>query len=101
MVSIVGLAFYGIGSFIMFQCLFMYLPLSYPKYAASLFAANDLCRSCLAAGAIIFAQPLFDNLGIDRGVTLLAGLACGGVVGIWAIWYWGAALRARSKFAEK
>ncbi|KAI5366623.1 putative major facilitator superfamily, MFS transporter superfamily [Septoria linicola] len=101
MAGIVGLTLYGVGSFILFQCIFMYLPLSYPQYAASLFAANDLCRSCLAAGAIIFAQPLFDNLGIDKGVTLLAGLACGGVVGIWAIWYWGAALRARSKFALK
>lgn len=85
----------------MFQCIFMYLPISYPQYAASLFAANDIFRSCLAAGAIVFAQPLFDNLGVDKGVTLLACLACGGVMGMVALWYWGATLRARSKFAVK
>lgn len=77
----------------------MYLPLTYPQYAASLFAANDLCRSMLAAGAIIFAHPLYANLGIGRGISVLGGLLGGGVVGIWALWYFGAGLRARSKFA--
>lgn len=77
----------------------MYLPLTYPKYAASLFAANDLCRSALAAGAILFAHPLFINLGIGRGVSLLAGVLCGGVIGIWVLYFFGAKLRAKSKFA--
>jgi MFS transporter, DHA1 family, multidrug resistance protein len=79
----------------------MYLPLSYPQYAASLFAANDACRSALAAGSIIYAHPLFVNLGIGRGVSILGGLAGGGCLGIWAIYYYGAKLRARSKFAQK
>lgn len=77
----------------------MYLPLTYPQYAASLFAANDLCRSALAAGSIIFARPLYRNLGLGRGISILAGLLCGGVLGIWALWYFGAKLRARSRFA--
>jgi DHA1 family multidrug resistance protein-like MFS transporter len=78
----------------------MYLPLSYPQYAASLFAANDASRSALAAGSIIYAHPLFVNLGIGRGVSILGGLAAGGCLGIWAIYYYGAKLRARSKFAQ-
>lgn len=82
-----------------FQCIFMYLPLTYPRYAASLFAANDFCRSALAAGSIIYGHPLYINLGIGPGISLLAGLLCGGVLGIWALWYFGAALRARSRFA--
>lgn len=81
------------------QCIFMYLPLTYPQYSASLFAANDLCRSALAAGAVIFAHPLYVNLGIGRGISVMGGLSAGGVLGIWAIWYFGAKLRARSKFA--
>jgi len=77
----------------------MYLPLTYPQYAASLFAANDLFRSALAAGAIIFAYPLYVNLGIGRGVSILGGLMVGGIIGIWALYFFGAKLRARSKFA--
>jgi DHA1 family multidrug resistance protein-like MFS transporter len=78
----------------------MYLPLTYPRYAASLFAANDLCRSALASGSIIYGHPLYINLGIGPGISLLAGLLCGGVLGIWALWYFGASLRARSRFAS-
>ena len=77
----------------------MYLPLSYPQYAASLFAANDLCRSSLAAGAVLFGNPLYENLGVGKGISILGGIMCGGILGIWALWYYGAALRARSKFA--
>jgi MFS transporter, DHA1 family, multidrug resistance protein len=79
----------------------MYLPLTYPQYAASLFAANDMCRSALAAGAIIFARPLYLNLGIGRGISVLGGLLCGGVIGIWVLWLLGAKLRERSSFAAK
>ena len=78
----------------------MYLPLSYPQYAASLFAANDCIRSALGAGSVIFARPLYVNLGIGPGTSLLAGFAVGGVVGIWCLWFFGAKLRARSKFAQ-
>ncbi|KAJ9652238.1 hypothetical protein H2198_008478 [Neophaeococcomyces mojaviensis] len=99
-VCTIGLTLFPIGAFILFQCIFMYLPLTYPQYAASLFAANDVCRSSLAAGAILFAHPLFINLGIGKGVSLLGGLLCGGVLGIWAIYFYGAGLRARSKFAQ-
>ena len=79
----------------------MYLPLTYPQYAASLFAGNDACRSMLAAGSIIFAHPLYVNLGIGRGISILGGLSAGGVIGIWLLYFYGASLRARSKFAAK
>ena len=80
--------------------IFMYLPLSYPEHAASLFAANDFFRSAWAAGAVLYARPLFIALGIDRGVSLLGGLSCGGVLGVSALYFYGARLRARSRFAE-
>ena len=99
MVSIIGIMWFAVGAFILFQCIFMYLPLTYPQYAASLFAANDLCRSAWAAGSIIYAHPLFINLGIGKGTSTLAGLLVGGVIGMWALWWFGAKLRARSSFA--
>jgi DHA1 family multidrug resistance protein-like MFS transporter len=68
-------------------------------YAASLFAANDFFRSALACGSVLFAHPLFNNLGVARGTSLLGGLSVIGIVGIWLLYYYGARLRSLSKFA--
>jgi DHA1 family multidrug resistance protein-like MFS transporter len=87
------------GVFIIIQCMFIYLPFSYPKYAGSLFAANGFARSAFAAGAVLFAGPMFARLGIDGGVSLLAGLTVLCIFGIFAMYYGGAALRRRSRFA--
>jgi DHA1 family multidrug resistance protein-like MFS transporter len=100
-VPTIGVTIYTIGIFIIIQCVFVYLSLTYPQYAASLFAGNDFCRSALAAGAVLFARPLFLNLGIAKGVTLLAGLTISGVLGIFILFFYGPALRARSRFAAK
>lgn len=47
----------------------------------------------------MFARPLFLNLGIGKGVSLLGGLSSIGIGGMWMLFYTGARLRARSKFA--
>jgi DHA1 family multidrug resistance protein-like MFS transporter len=73
--------------------------MSYPQYAASLFAANDFFRASFATGSILFARPLFINLGVDKGVSVLAGLSVIGIIGIFVLYIYGAKLRARSKFA--
>lgn len=77
-----------------------YVPISYPKYAASLFAGNDFFRSALACGSILFAGPLYENLGVARGTSLLGGLSTIGIIGIFLLYIFGARLRAMSKFAE-
>lgn len=101
MASIVGVAILVSSNFIIFQCIFVYIPLSYPQYTASLFAANDLSRASFAAGCVLFSRPMFINLGIGGGVSLLAGLAVVGIAGMFGLWKWGATLRARSTFAAK
>lgn len=101
MASIVGVAILVSSNFIIFQCIFVYIPLSYPQYTASLFAANDLSRAAFAAGCVLFSRPMFINLGIGGGVSLLAGLAVVGIAGMFGLWKWGATLRARSTFAAK
>ncbi|OAL38927.1 hypothetical protein AYO20_01678 [Fonsecaea nubica] len=98
-VSIIGVIIVVCSNFVIFQCIFVYLPLSYPRYTASLLASNDLFRSLFAAGTVIFSRPMFINLGIGPGISLLAGLACVGVVGMFLLWRMGGMLRARSKFA--
>ncbi|KAI5459533.1 major facilitator superfamily domain-containing protein [Mariannaea sp. PMI_226] len=95
----IGIGIYAMTSFVLFQCIFLYIPLSYPQYTSSLFAANDFFRSALACGSILYAQPLFGNLGIGKGVSLLGGLSVIGIIGMVLLVKYGANLRARSKFA--
>jgi DHA1 family multidrug resistance protein-like MFS transporter len=99
--SCIGIVITTIGIFLIIQCIFLYLPLVYPQYAASLFAGNDFTRSALAAGAIHFSYPLFHNLGVDRGISLLGGLTIGCSVGVYALFFFGERLRAKSRFAAK
>ena len=97
---LIGVAIFCLGNFFTMQSLFIYLPLSYPKYTTSLFAGNSIWRSGIAVGAVAFARPLFINLGVNRGVTLLAGFSVAGIFGTTAIYVFGKKLRARSTFAE-
>ncbi|PTB73033.1 MFS general substrate transporter [Trichoderma longibrachiatum ATCC 18648] len=99
-VPTIGITIYGATVFIVMQAIFVYIPLSYPRYAASLFAANDFFRSALACGSVLFAHPLFHNLGVGRGVSLLGGLSVIGIIGIWLLYFYGARLRKLSKFAD-
>jgi DHA1 family multidrug resistance protein-like MFS transporter len=76
----------------------VYLPRIYPDYSASLFAANDLCRSLVATGAIHAGVPLYGKLGIGPGVSILGSMSVLGIPGMWFIYHKGPALRARSRF---
>ncbi|KAF4950754.1 hypothetical protein FSARC_13098 [Fusarium sarcochroum] len=96
-VPTIGIAISSAATFILMQYLFVYIPLSYPEYIASLFAANDPFRSGLACASILFAQPLFDNLGIAK---LLGGLSIIGIIGIFLLYVYGAKLRSLSNFAK-
>ena len=95
----IGISIYSGSTFIITQCLFVYIYLSYPQYAASIFAANDFLRSALASGSILFAHPLFGNLGVHKGTSLLGGLSVTGIIGIWLLFVFGAKLRSLSHFA--
>ncbi|KAI5475045.1 MFS general substrate transporter [Pseudohyphozyma bogoriensis] len=97
--SCIGTALYALSNFITLQCIFFYIVLSYPAYAASILAANDLLRATAATGFLHIGIPMFRTLHIDGGVSLLAGLTCFGVPGIYLIYRYGARLRAKSRFA--
>ena len=100
-VSLLGITIYATGTFIILQCMSVYLPRIYPEYSASLFAANDLCRSLLAAAAIHLGVPLYGRLGIGPGVSVLGGMSVLGIPGMWFIYWKGPALRAMSKFPDR
>ncbi|KAF2161117.1 hypothetical protein M409DRAFT_69971 [Zasmidium cellare ATCC 36951] len=98
-VSLIGATIVVLSNFMGFQCLLIYIPLSYPHYAASLYAGSEVMRALFAAACVLFARPMFVNIGIGPGCSILAGVAVGCIFGVFALWKFGAALRARSTFA--
>ncbi|KAI5368182.1 Putative major facilitator superfamily, MFS transporter superfamily [Septoria linicola] len=100
-ISLVGVTIYAAGVYIILQCLSVYLPRIYPRYAASLFAANDLCRSCTAAALIHAGVPLYGRLGVSRGISVLGSISVLGIPGKWFIYWKGPVLRAKSRFVAE
>ena len=96
----IGVALYPMGVYVVFQGLVLYLPLCYPRYAASLFAASDMTRCTFGMAAVLFAKPLYTTLGIGPACSLLAGLMICCIFGILALYKYGPTLRKRSKFTD-
>ncbi|PWN46852.1 MFS general substrate transporter [Violaceomyces palustris] len=97
---IIASALYMPGIFLLFQSILVYLPMSYPKYAASVLAANALLRSVIAAGFPLFGSALFTNLGIGPACSLLAGLSLIMIVPLYMLKRYGAKLRQWSRYAQ-
>lgn len=100
-VSVIGIMIFTMGVFGLMQCIFVYLPLVYPQYAASLFAGNDFARSLLACAAIMFSRPMYVGMGVGPGTSLLGALTAACIGGIFVLYFFGAKLRSRSKFSAK
>ncbi|GAT31156.1 benomyl/methotrexate resistance protein [Aspergillus luchuensis] len=73
------------------QCVFLYIPACRPHYAGSDFAG--FLRSAFACGTVLFSRPLYENLGLMPGYSLLAGLTIGCVVGTHALYRYVEVLR--------
>lgn len=95
----IGIFIFAMTSFIFFQCIICYLGLAYPDYVASLFAGNDFARSMTAAAFIMFSTPMYEDLGIGRGVSLLAGISIIGPLGLHYLYSYGKWMRSKSRFA--
>lgn len=100
-VPTIGIVIYPACVYVLMQSIFLYIPACYPQYAASVFAATDFTRSAFACGAVVFSRPLYENLGVGPGCSLLAGLTVGCIVGIYMLYNFGERLRLRSKFVSK
>jgi DHA1 family multidrug resistance protein-like MFS transporter len=100
-VPTIGIAIYPACVFVLMQCVFLYVPACYPHYAASVFAATDFTRSAFACGAVMFSRPLYVNLGVGPGCSILAGLTVVCAVGVQVLYRFGEALRGRSRFEEE
>lgn len=99
MVPTIGMALIMMGIYCAMQSISQYIPSIYPRYAASIFAANSLARSLSAFAAILVTRPMLENLGIGAGISLLAGLTVLCAIGLLSLWKYGKSLRKRSSFA--
>ena len=96
----IGVAVFGFGSIIGFQCVQGYIVDSYPLYAASAVGAVTVLRSLAGFGFPLFAPAMYQKLGYGIGGTVLAVVAI--VIGWPApflLWKFGASLRAASKYS--
>jgi DHA1 family multidrug resistance protein-like MFS transporter len=66
-----AITFFGIACDWVFMPALLYLPDAYPRYAASALASNDFVRSVMGAAMPIASVPLFHNLGVDWGNTII------------------------------
>ncbi|KAK0457809.1 major facilitator superfamily domain-containing protein [Desarmillaria tabescens] len=97
---IIGSGIYGFGMMTTYLPIQLYLVDSF-SYAASALAAAAVFRSLFGFAFPLFANQMFDALGLGGGNTLLAGLAV--VLGIpFPIWiyYRGEQMRMRSSFSK-
>lgn len=104
-VPVISEVFFVIGTFNLFQATFAYLSISYPKYVASVFAGNGLCRSAFACAFPLFGQAMYNKLAID-GYPVGWGSSLIGFITIvlatipFVLYKYGPALRAKSRFTD-
>ncbi|KAK1925413.1 MFS general substrate transporter [Papiliotrema laurentii] len=100
-VPIIFTGFFGVGAFILFQCIFAYFGDVYYAEIGSVLTLNDLFRSTWGAAFPLFANALFSHLGIGGGNSLLGGLACLFIPFPFLFIKYGARIRSRSKYAAQ
>ncbi|KAE8363726.1 major facilitator superfamily domain-containing protein [Aspergillus caelatus] len=99
-VSMIGLVCVGYSNCEFTTVLTGYLADNYLSYAASGFAAQSFLRALLTAASPLFAPAMFNGLGNNVAVSVLAAVATVFCAVPPLFKRYGAELRARSKFAQ-
>lgn len=100
-VPTIAAAFFGLGDCFSFMPYINYLTYAYPAHTASALASNDFVRSIMGAAMPIVAYPLFNNLGIDWGNSLIGFLTVACLPLPFVLIKFGPWLRARSPMASE
>ncbi|KAI0105033.1 major facilitator superfamily domain-containing protein [Nemania sp. FL0031] len=74
-VPIIGMGITGIGSIVIFMGILSYLIDAYTIYSASAIAANSIVRSIASAVLPLAGLPLYQNLGVGWGNSVLGFIA--------------------------
>ncbi|OXB38234.1 hypothetical protein LQV05_006469 [Cryptococcus neoformans] len=92
---------FGFSMVIIYISANSYIVDSYASFAASAIAAKTLMRSLIGASVPLWITQLFHNLGFQYAGLFLALISCAIVPIPWIFFFKGAAVRKRSKRAEK
>ncbi|KAK9364602.1 MFS general substrate transporter [Lipomyces kononenkoae] len=98
-VPTVASIFLATSILLIFVVFISYIIDSYLMYAASAVATNTVLRSACAAASPLFTQYMFDALGVGGAGSLIGGVGVLLMPIPFVFYKYGAAIRARSKFA--
>ena len=96
----IGLTTVGMGFTTVFQAAVNYLVDTFTMYAASAVAANTFLRSSLAAAFPLVVTPLFHNVGVGPGSSIMAGFATLLIPVPFVFYVFGKGIRAKSKWSK-
>ncbi|KAL3474999.1 major facilitator superfamily domain-containing protein [Aspergillus californicus] len=98
-------AIVGIANYSIYMATIDYMICAYGPYSASATGGNGWARDFLAGVLTIPATPFFQNIGGDRHLeyasTILFCISFVLVIAVYAIYWYGPALRKRSPFAQQ
>ncbi|KAF8621866.1 hypothetical protein AX15_007426 [Amanita polypyramis BW_CC] len=97
----IGIVIFMWSTYIIYSTVFSYLSDCYGTWASSASAGQSLLRNVMGASFPLFARQMFLNLSFKWAGTLLA---CIGVLLMpipFVLFFWGPAIRKRSKVASK
>ncbi|MCJ1308638.1 hypothetical protein MMC25_002291 [Agyrium rufum] len=100
-VPIIASAFWGWSFYVLILMTYMYLEDSYRIYSASALAGIGLVRNVAGAGFPLFAAQLFERVGNQWAVSLLAFLAILLFPIPYVLYFYGKVLRRRSPWARQ
>jgi hypothetical protein len=98
---VIGLVMLGFSFLTIHQSIINYIIDVFQKYSASAVAANSLLRSVFAAIFPLFVTPMFHNLGINWGSSLLGFFGIAMIPIPWLFYMYGPAIRRRGKYTKQ
>lgn len=97
--AIMAVTLFGYGVVGIFLCVYMYIIDCYETYSASALTFVALTRYVVAGGMTVVGIPFYENLGTHYTLTILACISAALVPIPYLLYYYGHAVRARSRFA--
>ncbi|KAF9884709.1 hypothetical protein FE257_001338 [Aspergillus nanangensis] len=96
---IIGSAFFGAGTILVYSGIFTFLVDAYPMYAASALAANSFARSSFGGIFPLFGIQMYNNLGYHWATSLLAFLTLAMLPFPYLFFRYGSRIRQKSRYA--
>ncbi|GFG24461.1 transcription activator of gluconeogenesis acuK [Aspergillus udagawae] len=100
-VPLIGSAFFGAGTILVYSGVFTFLVDAYPTYAASALAANSFARSTFGGVFPLFGNQMYNNLGYHWATSLLAFLTLAMSPFPYIFFRYGSRIRKKSRFATR